>query len=118
MKVDVAVPLTQVARFTHDVGPVIEEVAAGSRTVLWGHLGDGNVHVNVLGAEDAAAVVEERVLHLAAELGGTISAEHGVGVSKAEHLALVRSPEELALLRAVKQAVDPRGGMNPGVIFA
>jgi FAD/FMN-containing dehydrogenase len=117
MKVDVAVPLSQVAQFTHDVAAVIDDVAAGAQTILWGHLGDGNVHVNVLGAEEAAPIVEERVLRLAAELGGTISAEHGVGVSKAKHLSLVRSPEEIALLRAVKGAIDPTGSMNPGVIL-
>jgi FAD/FMN-containing dehydrogenase len=75
------------------------------------------VHVNVLGAEDTSALVEERVLRLAADLGGTISAEHGVGVSKARHLGLVRSREELELLRALKDAVDPTGTMNPGVVF-
>jgi FAD/FMN-containing dehydrogenase len=85
--------------------------------VLWGHLGDGNIHVNVLGAEDAWVRVEEQVLQLATDFGGTISAEHGVGVSKARHLGLVRSPEELDLLRAIKTALDPKGTMNPGVVF-
>jgi len=86
--------------------------------VLWGHLGDGNVHVNVLGAEAASTEVEAGVLGLAARFGGTISAEHGVGVSKAKHLGLVRSSPELALLSALKDAVDPAGLMNPGAVFA
>ena len=62
--------------------------------------------------------MEDKVLRLAARLGGTISAEHGVGVSKAKHLGLVRSSTELALLRALKDAVDPAGLMNPGAVFA
>lgn len=117
VKVDIAVPLAAVARFTREVASVVESVALDSQTVLWGHLGDGNIHVNVLGADDVSADVEARVLRLAAELGGTVSAEHGVGVSKAHHLGLVRSPEELDLLRAIKTAFDPAGTMNPGVVF-
>lgn len=117
VKVDIAVPLAMVPRFSADVSTVIRSVAPDSRTVLWGHLGDGNVHVNVLGVEDVSALVETRVLRLAADLGGTVSAEHGVGVSKAHHLDFVRSPEELELLHALKTAIDPAGVMNPGVVF-
>ena len=115
LKVDVAVPVAQVARFSGGVPAVVAHAAPTATTVLWGHLGDGNVHVNILGAEDATTAVEETVLRLATSLGGTVSAEHGVGVSKARHLGLVRSPEELDLLRALKTAVDPEGRMNPGV---
>lgn len=117
VKADVAVPLTALARFTSEVRGAVQGVAPGSETVLWGHLGDGNVHVNVLGAEHASSAIVERVLRLAVQLGGTISAEHGVGVSKAGHLDLVRSSEELALLRAIKAAIDPDERMNPGVVF-
>jgi FAD/FMN-containing dehydrogenase len=117
VKVDIAVPLGAVPRFTSEVRRVIEATAPGAETVLWGHLGDGNVHVNVLGAEDRADAVEERVLRLAAELGGTVSAEHGVGVSNAHHLELVRSAAELQLLRTIKTALDPTGTMNPGVVL-
>jgi FAD/FMN-containing dehydrogenase len=117
VKVDVAVPLGEVARFTSEVAACIESAAPAAETILWGHLGDGNVHVNILGAHSAAEAVEEDVLRLAARLGGTVSAEHGVGVSKTRHLGLVRSPEELALLRDIKAAVDPDGGMNPGVVL-
>jgi FAD/FMN-containing dehydrogenase len=118
LKVDVAVPLAAVARFVDDVTGVVTDFAPRAKVVLWGHLGDGNVHVNVLGAEAASTEVEARVLGLAAGLGGTISAEHGVGVSKAKHLGLVRSSTELALLWALKDAVDPAGLMNPGAVFA
>ncbi len=118
VKVDVAVPLAAVPRFVDEVAGVVTEVAPEATTVLWGHLGDGNVHVNVVGARDASDAVEERVLHLAAGLGGTVSAEHGVGISKAKHLGLVRSDTELELLRTIKDAIDPAGRLNPGVVFA
>ena len=75
------------------------------------------MHVNVLGAERDEDAVEEAVLRLATDLGGTVSAEHGVGISKARHLGLVRSSEELALLRSLKDVIDPRGLMNPGVVL-
>jgi FAD/FMN-containing dehydrogenase len=117
MKIDVAVPLRAVTRFSHEVVTAVRNVAPSSETVLWGHLGDGNVHVNVLGAGTAAPRVEARVLRLAADLGGTISAEHGVGVSKRGQLGLVRTREEIALMGAVKKAVDPTGRMNPGVVL-
>jgi FAD/FMN-containing dehydrogenase len=117
VKVDVAVPLSVIARFSRDVLAAIGAIAPAAETILWGHLGDGNVHVNVLGAERDEDAVEEAVLRLATDLGGTVSAEHGVGISKARHLGLVRSSEELALLRSLKDVIDPRGLMNPGVVL-
>lgn len=117
LKIDVAVPLSAVGRFSTEVTAVVERIAPQARTILWGHVGDGNVHVNVLQAENATGAVEAAVLELAAALGGTISAEHGVGISKPEHLGLVRTPAEIALLRSMKDAIDPRGIMNPGVVF-
>ena len=61
---------------------------------------------------------DEAVLALVASLGGSISAEHGVGVAKVPYLHLTRSPEDIALMRALKHALDPAGILNPGVIFA
>ena len=89
-KMDVGVPLARLAEFLSRVPAVVQEVAPGARTILFGHLGDGNVHVNVLGPEPGDREVDAAVLELAADLGGTISAEHGVGVAKAAHLGLVR----------------------------
>jgi FAD/FMN-containing dehydrogenase len=117
-KMDVGVPLSALARFAEEVTPLVERVAPGSRTVVFGHLGDGNVHVNVLGPDPEDDAVDEAVLRLAAECGGTISAEHGVGVAKARWLSLARSPEELAAMRAIKRALDPDGILNPGVVLA
>jgi FAD/FMN-containing dehydrogenase len=113
-KLDVGVPPASLAGFLDAVRATVAE--AGARVVLFGHLGDGNVHVNVLGAEGDA--IDEVVLRLVAERGGTISAEHGVGVAKARWLALTRSEAEIAAMRAVKHALDPQGILNPGAVLA
>jgi FAD/FMN-containing dehydrogenase len=116
-KIDVGVPLRALSRFLDEVGPAIAAVAPGARTILFGHLADGNVHVNVLGLERDDEAVDAAVLTLAAELGGTISAEHGVGVAKARWLGLVRGDAEIAAMRAVKRALDPQCLLNPGVML-
>ena len=113
LKLDVAVP----------VGALGELVAAARRSVArhgghlvpFGHLAEGNVHLNVLDPGDPEAITAE-VLTAAAERGGTISAEHGVGIAKAGWLHLIRSPAELAAARRVKSALDPVGILNPGVL--
>ena len=81
----------------------------------FGHLAEGNVHLNVLDPGNPSAITDE-VLTAAADLGGTISAEHGVGIAKARYLHLVRRPAELAAAAAVKHALDPSGILNPGVL--
>jgi FAD/FMN-containing dehydrogenase len=116
-KMDVGVPLGELARFAEQVAPVVERVAPGSRTIVFGHLGDGNVHVNVLGPDPEDHAVDEAVLRLAADCGGTISAEHGVGVAKARWLSLTRSADELRAMHAIKRALDPEGILNPGAVL-
>jgi len=117
VKLDVAVPLAVLARFERGVREVVEAVAPGGRVFSFGHLAEGNLHVNVLGADRAADAVEGAVLGLVAELGGSISAEHGVGVAKLRWLSLTRSPEDIALMRALKRAFDPLALLNPGVLL-
>jgi FAD/FMN-containing dehydrogenase len=90
---------------------------AGARTILFGHLGDGNVHVNVLGPDPADESVDGTVLRLVAEHGGTVSAEHGVGVAKARFLHLTRGAAEIEAMRAIKAALDPRATLNPGAVL-
>jgi FAD/FMN-containing dehydrogenase len=116
-KMDVGVPLSQLARFAEEVVAVVARVAPGARTIVFGHLGDGNVHVNVLGPDPDDDAVDEAVLRLAAECGGTISAEHGVGVAKARWLSLTRSDDELRAMKAIKRALDPDGILNPGAVL-
>ena len=97
----------------------------GARVVVFGHLGDGNLHYNVAAPEGADAqqflantrainrIVHDRVV----AAGGSISAEHGIGVLKRDELAHYKTPLELELMRRIKSALDPRGLLNPGKVL-
>jgi FAD/FMN-containing dehydrogenase len=117
-KLDVGVPLARLTEFLERLPAAIEAASPGARPILFGHLGDGNVHVNVLDVERDDGTLEAAILRLTADLGGTISAEHGVGTVKARFLGLVRSPDEIAAMRRIKATLDPDGILNPGVILA
>ena len=116
-KLDVTLPLDALADFERAVRLAVDRVWPGSTMVLWGHLGDGNLHVNVVGPPPGDEDVDATVLELVAGLGGSISAEHGVGRAKVAWLGLSRSPAELGLMQAVKTALDPERILNPGVLF-
>jgi FAD/FMN-containing dehydrogenase len=116
-KMDVGVPLGALEGFVDELPATVEEAAPGARLIVFGHLGDGNLHVNVLGPPPDDEAAEEAVFRLVAAHGGTIAAEHGVGVQKPRFLSLVRSDDELAAMRALKDAFDPAGILNPGVIL-
>jgi FAD/FMN-containing dehydrogenase len=116
-KMDIGVPLRRLAEFAERTVAEVQRVAPGSRVILFGHLGDGNVHVNVLGPAPEDEAADEAVLRLAAACGGTISAEHGVGVAKARWLALSRSPADLRAMTQIKHALDPNGLLNPGAVL-
>jgi FAD/FMN-containing dehydrogenase len=115
-KLDVGVPLAALDGFLASVRDVAAE-AGGERVVLFGHLGDGNVHVNVLGAAPEDARVDDAVLELTLRCGGTISAEHGVGIEKAGWLERARGAAEVEAMRALKRALDPYDLVNPGVVL-
>lgn len=116
-KLDVSVPLEVLATFLAELPVLVSAVDAAARTVLFGHAAEGNVHVNIVGAADQTAV-EEAVLRRVAVHGGSISAEHGIGVAKVQWAGLSRTPVDLAAMRRIKHALDPAGLLNPGVIFA
>jgi FAD/FMN-containing dehydrogenase len=99
------------------VRQVVAEAVPGARAILFGHLGDGNLHVNVLGPADDDERADDAVLRLVASHGGSISAEHGIGMAKTPWLHLTRSEADIAAMRAIKDALDPAGILNPGVIF-
>jgi FAD/FMN-containing dehydrogenase len=116
-KLDVSVRVPDVPRFAEEVRARIAAVDAAAETILYGHLGDGNVHVNVLGPAADDERVDEAVLELVAAFGGSISAEHGVGVAKRDHLHLSRGAGEIAAMRRLKAALDPVGILNPGCVL-
>jgi FAD/FMN-containing dehydrogenase len=114
VKLDVSVPADRLA----EVWGALPGVVDAGRTVLYGHLAESNVHVNLLDVPaDEQEAATDRVLRLVAGAGGSISAEHGIGRAKAPWLHLTRSPAELAAMRAVKKALDPTGILNPGVLL-
>ena len=115
-KLDVAVPLAALPEFDRRVRELLGAVG-GAELYLYGHLGDGNVHVNVVGPDPEDESVDAAVLRLVAELGGTISAEHGVGIAKTQFLSLCRSEDEIAAMRRLKAALDPHGILAPGRIL-
>jgi FAD/FMN-containing dehydrogenase len=125
LKHDISVPISQLAAFIERGAALAAQLAPEGFLVAYGHVGDGNLHFNV--SQKAAADRSEfltrapalqRALHdCVAELGGSFSAEHGIGQLKVEELARYSAPHELELMRAVKQLLDPNGIMNPGKVL-
>jgi FAD/FMN-containing dehydrogenase len=116
-KFDVTVPQGCLAEFVTRVPTVVTDAIAGATTWIFGHVGDGNLHVNVTGAPAEAPDLDESVYRFVVESGGSISAEHGIGTAKAAYLPMQRSDAELGAMRSIKQALDPSGIMNPNVLF-
>jgi FAD/FMN-containing dehydrogenase len=117
-KVDVFVPPAGLESFRSELDTVVSKAASGPAEVLvFGHIGVGNLHVNVLGPDPRSTAVDEAVARLAVAHGGTISAEHGVGRAKAAWLDWSMPGPTLAAMRAIKSALDPAGLLNPGVLL-
>jgi FAD/FMN-containing dehydrogenase len=117
-KLDVAVPLASIGDFRAALGPAVRAVAGPDcQLIVFGHLGAGNLHVNLLGPAPGDERADEAVLRLVARHGGSVSAEHGIGRAKARWLPLSRSAAEIAAMRAIKAALDPAGLLNPGVLL-
>jgi FAD/FMN-containing dehydrogenase len=118
LKLDVALPLGALAATTSEIDTIIGQLAPQSRLINFGHLAEGNLHLNILNSGDAAVEITDRVLQLVIERGGAISAEHGIGVAKTRWLAAQRGDAEVHALRAVKHALDPGQLLNPGVLLS
>ncbi|MCC7364945.1 MAG: FAD-binding oxidoreductase [Dehalococcoidia bacterium] len=116
-KLDIAVPPGAVAAFERELRALLAAEAPEARLFLFGHLAEGNFHVNIIGLPPEDERVDGLVLELVARHGGTISSEHGVGIAKARWLPLVRSEADIAAMAAVKRALDPALVLNPGVIL-
>lgn len=117
-KVDVALPVARLAEFVGRVVGAIEAVAPSAQTYLYGHVCEGNMHLGIVGPPPEDELVDDAVLRLTIELGGTVSAEHGIGVAKVGWLEADRGPADVAAMRAIKGALDPEWMLNPGVLFA
>jgi FAD/FMN-containing dehydrogenase len=125
IKHDISVPVARIPEFLARAASVIESVCPGARPVPFGHFGDGNLHYNVTQPEgmDRAAYLalwtpmSDAIFELVADLDGSISAEHGIGQMKREALRAYRTPVELDMMRAIKQALDPKGILNPGKLL-
>ena len=112
-KLDVAVPLTRIDEFTSRVGSLVVD----GRIYLFGHLAEGNFHVNVVGSSDPERVVDV-VLGLVTELGGSVASEHGIGVAKGAWWRRATDPATLTAIRSIKAALDPNDILNPSVFWS
>jgi len=112
-KLDVAVPVASIGQVVEEARGAAERQRA--RLIPFGHLAEGNLHLNFLDTS-APDEIADAVLPVVAELGGTISAEHGVGIAKTRWLHLIRNAGELAAQRSIKRALDPADILNPGVL--
>ncbi len=117
VKLDVAVPLSALPDFVEQLAPTVQGVAPQARVIVFGHLAEGNLHVNVLDAGERAEPVTEAVLRAVVACGGAVSAEHGVGRAKVAWLGLSRTPAELAAMAALKRALDPDWMLGPGILL-
>lgn len=115
-KMDVSLPIESIDSFTKRLAVVLESVPDVTRAVVFGHIAEGNLHIDVAGPAFDDFRVDEAVYRLAADFGGSIASEHGVGRVKPHLLSLVRDDAYLALLRRIKQAWDPDWLLNPGVL--
>jgi FAD/FMN-containing dehydrogenase len=125
LKSDTAVPVGQVPAYMKAARAAVEAAVPGARQTPFGHLGDGNVHFNIVRPVEMGKA-EFRALWprlsgvldaVSIKFGGTISAEHGIGRLKVQELSTFADPTGYNAMRAIKQALDPDGRMNPGVLF-
>ncbi len=125
IKHDVSIPVSRMAAFVQDTNRALQQAFPGIRHVIFGHLGDGNLHYNVargagwtekdlLSRQEAIYELVHDSVHA---VGGSISAEHGVGQLKRDVLPRYKDPVEMALMHRIKQALDPLGLMNPGKVL-
>ena len=124
VKHDVSVPVSRIPQLIREGNRALEAVFPGIRTLAFGHVGDGNVHYNMfppVGEKPDFAVwspqVNRIVYDIVQRLGGSISAEHGIGALKRDELPQYKTALELDLMRAIKKTLDPRGIMNPGKVL-
>jgi FAD/FMN-containing dehydrogenase len=125
IKHDISVPVAAVPAFIKEANAAVTRLVPGARPLPFGHLGDGNIHYNVVqpvGVDKTEFLkrwdeVNAVVFGVVAKYGGSISAEHGIGVLKRDLLAQVKDPVAFELMRTLKRALDPEGILNPGKVL-
>jgi FAD/FMN-containing dehydrogenase len=124
-KNDISVRVSLMPEFMREVDALVTERYPDFELVWYGHIGDGNLHLNILKPETMTtedfvarcSPVSNEIGSLLARYDGSISAEHGIGLLKKEYLSHSRSNEEIAMMRSIKKAFDPKGLLNPGKVF-
>ncbi|WP_165840783.1 FAD-binding oxidoreductase [Pseudomonas sp. SDI] len=124
-KNDISVTVSKVPAFLKDIDSIVAANYPDFEVVWYGHIGDGNLHLNILKPDNLSkdeffakcATVNKWVFEIVEKYNGSISAEHGVGMTKRDYLTYSRSPAEIGYMKAVKAVFDPNGIMNPGKIF-
>lgn len=117
---DVSLPVRDMESYVEGVRKCLTEAWPEQRLFVFGHLGDGNIHLGVSAGSpsgEAREAVERIIYGPLGEIGGSVSAEHGIGIEKKAYLSWCRSDAEIALMRRLKKALDPNGILNPGKIF-
>jgi FAD/FMN-containing dehydrogenase len=120
LKFDVSLPLAAIASFADAATALVAEHAPEAIPVLFGHIGEGNLHLNLVRCTldgDRERALYSAMMALIARFGGNVSSEHGVGSRKRDYLSMSRTAADIAAMRAVKAAFDPGGYLNPAVLF-
>ncbi|TWI52284.1 FAD/FMN-containing dehydrogenase [Pseudomonas duriflava] len=125
-KNDISVTVSKVPAFLRDIDAIVGKHYPDFEIIWFGHIGDGNLHLNILKPDhlskdeffDKCKIVNKWVFETVEKYNGSISAEHGVGMTKRDYLTYSRSEAEIAYMKAIKSAFDPNGIMNPGKVFA
>ena len=116
---DVSLPIEKMKAYVAEVSDAVRAFAGENRCFVFGHMADGNLHLVIAAGDDVStrARVEEMVYRPLAAIGGSVSAEHGIGLEKRAYLPLCRTTAEIATMRLIKRSLDPKGILNPGKVF-